>query len=1067
MTPQEFELESEAAEVPRRWWAKAEPFRGLGVDHVATVDAAAVAAMAARLRDSRAQIEAILAHPNTDAETAARGRAYLSAPADASPQDAAVIGLTLLWSTTYGFGSELADYLVATHGFSYAAATLTAMSDLSIGDPRRPGMVWSSWVGPLSVWRAPSYGSSRLAQSALRRLRALLAAAPAADYTATRARLAAMRTGARVDTEQVATTNRLEDRPGCYPDSQHPGLALEPNDVRHGADHRAARLAPPGPDDDTDADGTGCTDIRGGGGSRDLVATFLLPTEQDWVAADIAALTGSARGAANELAVTRLLACVRTAEQARSLIEMVRPSMISWWPELTHSLGVQLGLDCPEVLVRLYRRIAEAKPRRRVVAMLRQLDTVEALTALLELRGGPYVQPAILEVAAHAPRRALWVFGSAADAEQVREHIRRHPDAGRAAAKCVLPRELSEILSQELSDIDRADVAPEILVPEILRTPPWLRPRAKPRVVTGLEPPAELLCEWYSYKTLDPDLVRLASPLMLRLAIRALDRRTLRATAVEWFRLHHGLAVPLLIPAAVGPTGRERTDAGSALRILVDLGFRDEILATARTYGADAYAVTQEVLDADPATLVPTRIPKLPEWLSLTALPPLTVADGAHTLPLPAVGTVFTMTMLSQPGAPYPALAQVKSACDPAALAAAAWEVYEQWRRSGAHTRDAWVWEAVGGLGDEDTVNRLLDLVRADSADQRAVSALDALVAIGSDAALLALKTVSEKVKTKRVREGARARLSTIADRLGLSADQLADRLVPDLGLRADGTVQLDFGPRQFVVGFDEQLRPTIHDSTGTRRAALPKPGLTDDPELAPAAVATFRKLKKNATALGADQIVRLERAMVAGRRFALDELTSLFVAHPLRGTITRRIVWGVYEGTALVRSFRVAEDGSFADLADDGLHLPADASIGVAHPIDLGAAVQPWASVFADYELLQPFEQLARAVFPDADEAAVTAFGGRAVESARILGLPRRGWLRPETEDGGNYFHFTKPLPHDGSFVLTVTPIMHAACPADPPIRTIESTTLRAPVRSPVTGSELVRDLTWLTTLP
>lgn len=82
-----------------------------------------------------------------------------------------------------------------------------------------------------------------------------------------------------------------------------------------------------------------------------------------------------------------------------------------------------------------------------------------------------------------------------------------------------------------------------------------------------------------------------------------------------------------------------------------------------------------------------------------------------------------------------------------------------------------------------------------------AYSDRDVALPIGSTAALAALKELSEKVKTRRVREGARGKIVEVADGLGLTADQLADRLVPDLGLDADGTCVLDYGLRQFVVG--------------------------------------------------------------------------------------------------------------------------------------------------------------------------------------------------------------------------------------------------------------------------
>ncbi len=78
-------------------------------------------------------------------------------------------------------------------------------------------------------------------------------------------------------------------------------------------------------------------------------------------------------------------------------------------------------------------------------------------------------------------------------------------------------------------------------------------------------------------------------------------------------------------------------------------------------------------------------------------------------------------------------------------------------------------------------------------------------------------------------------RLESIADARGLSSEELEDRLAPDLGLDAQGTMQLDFGPRAFQVGFDETLKPYVRERgadgvPGARLADLPKPKKTDDP---------------------------------------------------------------------------------------------------------------------------------------------------------------------------------------------------------------------------------------------
>src|SRR5205085_754174 len=68
---------------------------------------------------------------------------------------------------------------------------------------------------------------------------------------------------------------------------------------------------------------------------------------------------------------------------------------------------------------------------------------------------------------------------------------------------------------------------------------------------------------------------------------------------------------------------------------------------------------------------------------------------------------------------------------------------------------------------------------------------------------------------------------------------------------------------------------------------------------------------------------------------------------------------------------FRVAEDRTLADSDDEPLRpLSDDSVITLPHPVLLGGTtIEVVEEVFADYELLQPFPQLARPVHELTDE--------------------------------------------------------------------------------------------------
>jgi predicted DNA-binding WGR domain protein len=369
------------------------------------------------------------------------------------------------------------------------------------------------------------------------------------------------------------------------------------------------------------------------------------------------------------------------------------------------------------------------------------------------------------------------------------------------------------------------------------------------------------------------------------------------------------------------------------------------------------------------------------------------------------------------------ALAAVRESCDRASLAAFAWDLFQAWLTTGANAKDKWAFLALGYLGNDEIARRLTPLIRAwpgESAHQRAVLGLDVLGEIGTDVALMMLNGIAQKVKFKGLQERARDKMDAIAQKRGLTAEELADRLVPDLDLEDDGSKTLDFGPRSFRVGFDETLSPFVMDASGSRLKDLPKPGAKDDPELSTAAAEAWKAMKKDARALASLEILRLELAMANERRWLAGEFDAFLVHHPLMIHLVRRLVWGAFDAKGkLLATFRVAEDRTCADRSDEAYQIPTDVEVGAVHRLRLSDDdVKAWSRIFADYELAQPFEQLAREVYvvPPGERqgVALARFEGRIVETKKVLGLQSRGWRRGSAHDNGCVPYFYKPIAKD-----------------------------------------------------
>ena len=362
-----------------------------------------------------------------------------------------------------------------------------------------------------------------------------------------------------------------------------------------------------------------------------------------------------------------------------------------------------------------------------------------------------------------------------------------------------------------------------------------------------------------------------------------------------------------------------------------------------------------------------------------------------------------------------------KDTCTSRSLAKWAWELFVAWEGAGGPAKEKWAMLALGRFGDDDAAQKLTAKIRkwpGESQHKRATWGLEVLHGIGSDVALMCLNGIAQKVRYKALQRNARSKMDEIAKRRGFTTEELEDRLVPDLDLEDDGSMELDFGPRGFRVGFDEALKPYVVDAKGKRRANLPKPGVKDDAAIAGESVERFKAMKKSVRALAKIQVARLESAM-GRRRWSAEDFEAFLVHHPLMFHLVKRVVWGVLPDGGDVQTstlFRVAEDRTYADVADEPMTLPADSTICLAHRIHISDDDRKtWRALFADYELVAPFDQLDRDVFRlepgDATHTEIIKFKDRQVETAKLRGLQSRGWRHGSPQDAGVYHCFGKPI--------------------------------------------------------
>jgi hypothetical protein len=530
--------------------------------------------------------------------------------------------------------------------------------------------------------------------------------------------------------------------------------------------------------------------------------------------------------------------------------------------------------------------------------------------------------------------------------------------------------------------------------------------------------------------------------------VRAFAGKKHRRPARSWLLRHPE-------HAAAGTVALWRADpadpaAGRVLRYLAAQGHRELLTTQAGDRSAELVAL----LEQDPLDAPKAKRPKIPAYLTEEPLPPLTSASGDTATPEDQDHLLVRLAS-SDADEVHPAVLSARDRWTAGSRAAFADVLFDRWVAAGAPASEGWCMQAVGLIGDDAGARRLAAHARqwaGAGASARAQAALDALRQRGTDAALIELSLLAERSRFPVFKKRAREHIEAIADLRGLTPDELADRLVPSLGLDEEGGDVVEIPAGTFRIVFDHRLLPVARDAGGRIRADLPKgPGK-----------ARLAALRKEARASASLHVARLERAMCSERRIPAAIFLDRFAGHPWMTHLAQRLVWGVFDGDVRTGTVRVAEDGTLASAGDDPVTLPVGATVDVPHPLHLtGDELAAWGEVFADYELLQPFEQLNRPVHRDPD--ALGRVAGRKTTYAVLRGLERHGWTR--WYDAA--VQMAKPLGGGVWALLETDPGWHASDTVDSaPPQTVERMSL---VRGggltfgdlpPVVFSELVHDL-------
>lgn len=426
-------------------------------------------------------------------------------------------------------------------------------------------------------------------------------------------------------------------------------------------------------------------------------------------------------------------------------------------------------------------------------------------------------------------------------------------------------------------------------------------------------------------------------------------------------------------------------------------------------------------------------------WPDETSLPPLRQRDGTPMPPADISNVLQLLRSLPEPARftmehPHPLqpwrrfalppdmrarLDALRERCGEQAIndwMAALLRFWLQDIGTGTARKYPWVVPAAGVLGGDGCAALLGAHLRGENHSLRCTGevGVEALVEMATRGALLELAHLAKKFPKKRRGESAQRALQRFAAEQQLTPEQLQDRILPDGGLDASGNRAFDYGPRQFALVIDEDLKPALRAPDGKRLTSLPKPNAKDDPVLAEAARDAWKLAKTQIAHTARWLALRFEAAMINGESWPAAEFDSFFRNHPLGRHIVRRLLW---RNTTTGTCFRIAEDNTIADRNDNPVDQLDIGDIRPVHPLELEAnELEQWQRLFADYRNVSPFQQLDRPIFRLGDDQRdlriLTRFPNPVVDvKALVFPLESRGWEREEYGDGGMVNYHTRRL--------------------------------------------------------
>lgn len=499
-------------------------------------------------------------------------------------------------------------------------------------------------------------------------------------------------------------------------------------------------------------------------------------------------------------------------------------------------------------------------------------------------------------------------------------------------------------------------------------------------------------------------------------------RRTL---AVEFLRRYRDMGAEELILTSIQGLDKKCQDA-----------VQKEVL--------DHFSAEQQEVDAQdlPAWLVKLQADKklarkkVPAFLLLETLPPLRVRATDEVLPEDIVELCVKALKESSLEQPHECIQEMVAWLDPRSAEKWSLAIYQSWIGDGAKSTHKWALFTLAWLGGDDVVPVLVKGITK-WRGPRIQWAVDVLAEMANGLSVDAIaKFASQYTETARKRHCINA-LRRMARKKGLSLHVFEDSMVPECGFDARGKRDFQYSEsRRFTLELDSELGPHFYDyQKESYIKSLPRKGKDDDPRQVELAKESYRHDKKLLAKVVKAQRSRFMARMINRSEWPEEHWVRYVLHHPLMTIFAQRLLWsGELEGASgdTTRGiFRVTEDLSLANMEDDEVKLVEGGRVCLMHPAQLTESERlQWAEVLADYEIVQPFDQLSHDVTEAKFMLAYVSEDGMTISKNAVTGsVPQYGLAENYSGEWSPVVSSDNILYGDDGYVMDVdTLIWHAS---------------------------------------